>query len=142
MKKSLLALVMFVSSQALAIPDGKYACTVTPKGDEKNQVKISFEIKNGEVPCQIGDGEYECQQWFLYSPESQQNFWLDGLVDGGSSDDEKGNWLVSADSDGCNIGKLILYKDSGFTKGFITSEFRCGAGDKERSAGKVSCKMK
>lgn len=143
--KAFALLALFVTSPAFAagMADGKYSCTIFPIGTDKKTVKLSFDMKNDEVACKVGDYEEgSCETWFTFSPEEQNKFWLDGLYDGGYEYNEKGDWVVSADSDGCNIAEFSLYKDSGFTKGFITSEFRCGGGEKERYAGKVFCERK
>lgn len=148
--KAFALLALFVTSPAFALmpelrpamADGKYSCTVSPVGADKAKVKIGFDLKEGEILCQKGDEEEGCEEWFTYSPKSQNKFWLDGLVDGGYGYTEKGDWEISADSDGCNIANLTLYRDSQFTKGFITTEFRCGSGETERHAGKVFCELK
>lgn len=140
--KAFTLLSLFVASPAFAaaMADGTYECTIYPIGAEKQTVKLTFDMKNDEVACKVGNYEEgSCETWFTFTPEKQNKFWLDGLYDGGYEYNEKGDWVVSADSDGCNIAKFTLYKDSDFTKGFLSSEFRC-SGEKEKYAGKVSCK--
>ncbi len=139
MKNLILSLALtIVGSTASAIPDGKFKCVIVPTGAPIPVVKLRFEIKDGDVKChKMADAE-SCETWFGYSPKRQNKFWLDGLVDGGFSDDAEGNWKVDADSDGCNIGKLTLYKNSGFKRGFISSKFNCSTGNPSY-AGKVSC---
>nr|WP_295905976.1 hypothetical protein [uncultured Bdellovibrio sp.] len=137
MKKIFLSLLFLSTTQAFAVTDGKYKCDITPKGADKSKIQLSFEISNGDVVCKEADGEW-CMRWFDFEPAKQEKFWLDGLYDGGYEDLDNGDWKVSADSDGCNIGKLILYKNSGFTKGFLTTAFHC-SGKVAPSAGSVTC---
>ena len=125
------------------MPEGNYNCDIHAKGKAKSG-KLVFSVKADEVACVAGDGQpgsedFICQEWFKISSE---DFWLDGLYDGGYEFNNEGDFEVFADSDGCNIGELVLYKNSGFTKGFITTEFRCSSNRTLRSAGSVSCVIK
>lgn len=140
MKQIILGMLMLASTQAFAVSDGVYNCEISPKGTDKAKVQLSFEIEQGDVTCKEDDGD-TCMRWFDYGPADQEKFWLDGLYDGGYGYLDNGNWEVTADSDGCDIGKLVLYKNSGFTKGFITSEFRCSGPGTLKYAGTVSCKI-
>ncbi|HEY8279444.1 MAG TPA: hypothetical protein VIH99_07475 [Bdellovibrionota bacterium] len=146
MKKTLLALlIVCFAAPAFAAPAkmgaGEYRCSIFPtSGDEPGPIKLRFELdRKGEPKCQKMVDSENCGEWFLYSARNQDRFWLDGLYDGGVSYNDNGDWEVFADSDGCNIGKLVLYKDSDFTKGFITSEFRCSSTRPIKNAGKVYC---
>ncbi len=134
-------LAIFFATSAFAMNEGQYSCTIHPEGGDRSPVELGFTLKDGDISCLEDDGEY-CMTWFTYSPPEQNRFWLDGLYDGGFGYTKKGDWQISADSDGCNIGELTLYKDSNFTKGFITSEFRCSGPPTKRYAGEVFCRVR
>ncbi len=143
MKIAIWILVFLTSMTALAMKDGKYNCTITEQGGGKSVVGLSFIMKKGEIQCLEGDNDDWCKAWFKYtSQQEQRKFWLDGLADGGYGFDDQGNFDLTADSDGYDFATFKLYKNSGFSKGFITTVFRCGAGPTEKYAGKVFCQVK
>ena len=133
-----LAIALFAIQIQAAITDGTYSCAITPRGSDRPEVTLGFRVNGGEIQCQKGEGD-DCEAWFTYAPEEQTKFWLDGLYDGGYEHDSEGNFRLRADSDGCNLGSLVLYQNARYLRGFITSEFHCSSTETTRFAGSVSC---
>ena len=123
-----------------ALNTGKYKCQIFPKGSQTKAIGFSFEyLPEGELKCLEGDEDY-CEVYFRFEDEEQRMFSLNGLYDGDYGFDKKKNFSVSSDQDGCDIGELILYKNSGYKKGFITSSFNCSSG-RPSFTGSVFCSL-
>lgn len=140
MKKILLILCLMVMSFSHALEFGKYHCKIYPNKSRQATMTFNFEFADEELKCferYASDDDY-CMKFFQFNPVDQIDFYLDGLYDGGFGYDPKDDFVVSSDSDGCDIGRLTLYAKSGYRKGYITSTFRC-SGPLERNAGDVYC---
>lgn len=83
----------------------------------------------GEPTAFSFDGNEELE-WFWYLLLSGDN---------GYEFDQKGNFVLYLDSDGCDVGVLKLYKNSKYRAGYTKIEHHC-SGDVPDTYGILSCK--
>lgn len=147
MKKFVLTLALTFMSGCFGsawaqIPDGTYDCRIHPQGSEVSGDLFLFRVADRKLTClqKYKDGRY-CKEWFFFAKNSSKNFFLNGLYGGGYLHNQDGDFVVMADADGCSLGKLVLYRSSGYQKGYIRSEFNCNRMP-PRHFGKVFCQRK
>lgn len=77
-----------------------------------------------------------------FSGESEIE-WLYFLMFGDSwfNVDDKGNIDYQLDSDGCDVGRLKIYKNNGYQYGYVAIKHRCSGSDTPDTFSKAKCKV-
>lgn len=80
---------------------------------------------------------------FSYDGDELEWLWLLSLSWDGQSIEinDKGNMVISLDSDGCDVGNIYLYANSDFQFGYLSLEHNCSGPSKKQTYSKAKCKL-
>ncbi len=113
--------------------DGKIMISVNQL-DRPQNISLNYDLFTGfddESAAFAFNGEELEWLWYLMiSPDGQ-----------GVRLDQKGNLVFFLDSDGCDTGKLYLYGNSGFRKGYLSVDHNCSGPDRKRTYSVVNCRL-
>lgn len=83
---------------------------------------MSFSVRSLERPQSIDfEWDEDADEWAVVHVLPEDS-WLTGLNDNWGIEVDDGKLTIDGDSDGFHYSKLVLYEDSGFTKGYVKLE--------------------
>lgn len=111
----------------------------------KTESTLIMAIENFDNPLEIGLKEiytdYEGEPTGI-SYDGEDLEWLFFLTSGWDSSfssDKNGNIDFFLDSDGCDVGNLVLYKNSGYRYGYLSLRHHCS--EIKKTYSKVKCEI-
>lgn len=143
MTKLILALITLSTVSSFAAPT-ILECSF-PSLSEKGKLYISVNNFSTPSSVELDYSEYTGYEGeeAAFSYEGDELEWLWDLAlswDGQSVElDDKGNMSFFLDSDGCDVGEIYLYENSGFKFGYVSVKHNCSGPNYPDSFSKAKC---
>lgn len=146
MLKSLVATLVLFITYSVSASTSIIECTF-PALSEKGKLFIALD--NLSTPSDIAlnystftDFEGE-EVAFSYSGEELEWLWMLSLSYDGQSVrlDDRGNLSFFLDSDGCDVGEIYLYANSGFKSGYLSIKHSCSGPERKSTYSKANCRL-
>jgi|GEM_PF-4922749 len=143
MIRLIIALILFSSATSFATPT-ILECSFPSLS---KQGKFYISVNNFSTPknVELYYSEYTDYEGneaaFSYDGEELEWLWSLALSGDGQAVelDKKGNMSFFLDSDGCDVGEIYLYKNSGFKFGYVSVKHHCSGPGYPDSYSKARC---